>query len=242
MISDMAFTPALVLDSNDGNARKNFPISLRIFSKNTDRESIFGLRYRAYLEAKLIDSCARQTFSDAYDDMDSTKTIGAFHNDVCIGSLRLAFGRAGSATPTMPCQSVFGDADILTSPSSGRLVEFTRMVVAPDISNNSFRTTLYGSLVRAGMIVCNAGRADMALIAVLPKMMPFYKAMCGFKYIAGPRAYPGVTFDTNLMGGDFRKLDAERDRRNRFFKITADEIDQARRVFAPSEVALQAAE
>ena len=231
VIRDMDFSPPLVLDSNAGNARKNFPIDLRIFSKNTDRRSIFELRYRAYSAAKLIDSCARQQFSDVYDDMDTTQTIGAFHNDACIGSLRLAFGRAGSDTPTMPCQSVFGDTDILSSPGSGRMVEFTRMVVAPDLNNNSFRTTLYGALVRAGMIVCNAGRADFALIAVLPKMMPFYKAMCGFKYIAGPRAYPGVMFETNLMGGDFRTLDAERDRRNRFFKITDAEIDQARAAF-----------
>ena len=228
----MDFIPPLVLDSNGGNARKNFPIDLRIFSKNTHRRSIFELRYRAYLNAKLITSCARQEFSDHYDDMESTKIIGAFHDGTCIGSLRLAFGRAGSPQPTMPCQSVFGDVAALTSPASGRLVEFTRMVVDPDLSNNSFRTTLYGALVRAGMIVCNAGRADFALVAVLPKMMPFYKAMCGFSYLAGPRPYPGVEFETNLMGRDFRALDAERDRRNRFFSITDAEINQARAVFA----------
>lgn len=232
MISDMAFNPPIVLDSNDSGASRNSAISLRIFSKTTNRQPIFELRYRAYLEAKLIESCARQEFSDSYDDMDSTKIIGAFHNGACIGSLRLAFGLGGAAIPSMPCQTAFGDIDVLSSPASGRVVEFSRMVVAPDISNNSFRTTLYGSLVRAGMIVCNAGRADFAVIAVLPKMMPFYKMMCGFDFLAGPRTYPGFAFEVNLMGRDFRKLDAERNRRNRFFAITPNEIEQARGAFA----------
>ena len=211
-----------------------------MFTNQTDRRSIFGLRYRAYLDSELIGASATEQFSDAYDDLATTKTIGAFYDDVCVGSLRLAFGRGGAKAATMPCQSIFSDVDILATSKSGRLVEFTRMVVDPAITNNSLRSTLYGSLVRGGMLVCRAGRADHAFIAVMPKMMRFYQFMCGFEFIAGPRPYPGVTEATNLMGGAFRKLEARRSSRNAFFGITRAEIDLVSKLFGDDAAACAA--
>lgn len=231
MRSETPQQPLLLLRSGDDRDDDVYPISLRIFSSDTSRKAIYDLRYRAYRRANLIAPSEAQEFSDVYDDLPSTKTVGAFYNDVCVGSLRLAFGRAGEFSSTMPCQSIFADVDQLASPEWGTLVEFTRMVVDPEISNNSLRSTLFGALVRGGMIVCLAGRADFAFIAVLPKMMRFYQMMCGFDFIAGPRPYPGVNDDTNLMGRNFRKLDSRRTGRNAFFQIAAEEIVQVRTIF-----------
>jgi N-acyl-L-homoserine lactone synthetase len=242
VIGNVNLAPPIVLDSHDGNAQKNFPISLRIFSNRTNRQDIYALRYRAYAEADLIDKQDVPEFSDRFDDLPTSYTIGAYNKGVCIGSLRLAFGISNAHTPTMPCQTVFGDIEGLGSPRPGKLVEFTRMVVAPEITNASFRATLYGTLVRTAAILSKAGNADFALIAVDPKMMRFYSAMCGFKFIAGPRPYPGVTFQTNLMGRDFSKLEERRTLRNAFFSFSEADVAAARSVFGPADEALVAAE
>ncbi len=242
MIRNVNFVPPFVLDSHDGNASKNFPITIRIFSHITDRRDIYELRYRAYSESGLIESQAKQSFSDRFDELPTSYTIGAYSKGVCIGSLRLAFGESGARDATMPCQTVFSDIEGLGAPRPGKLVEFTRMVVAPEITNASFRATLYGTLVRTGSILGKAGEADFALIAVDPKMMKFYSAMCGFKFIAGPRAYPGVTFETNLMGRDFSKLEERRTLRNAFFSFNEADVAAARAVFVTPEAELVAAE
>ncbi len=232
MQNSISFEPSLILPVKTVVGSEPSPITLRIFGHESDRQEIYALRYRAYHDADLIDASAGRSFKDEYDDLPTTKTVGAFYNGVSVGAYRLAFGDGGATLPTMPCQSVFADVAQLSSPSGGKLVEFTRMVVDPAITNNSLRSTLYGAIVRGGMIVCNAGDADFALIAVLPKMMKFYKFMCGFEYIAGPRPYPGVTMSTNLMGRGFRGLDARRSDRNRFFTITEAELASARTAFS----------
>ncbi len=232
MQKSTSFEPSLTLPVENVVGSEPSPITLRIFGHRSDRQEIYALRYRAYHEADLIDTSSRRAFSDAYDDLHTTKTVGAYYNDICVGSLRLAFGEGGADIPTMPCQAVFADVPQLSSATTGKIVEFTRLVVDPAITNNSLRSTLYGALVRGGMIVCNAGDADFAAIAVLPKMMKFYKFMCGFEYIAGPRPYPGVTMSTNLMGRGFRGLDARRSDRNRFFTITDAELAAARTAFS----------
>lgn len=211
--------------------REASPISLRVFSNTTDRQEIYRLRYRAYLESKLIEPSPGESFSDTYDALQTSKTLGAFYNGVCVGSVRLAFGTGGSRTATMPCQSIFGDVAQVASAKSGTLVEFTRMVVDPAITNNSMRSTLYGAIVRGGMVVCNAGQADFALIAVMPKMTAFYRMMCGFNVLAEPRPYPGISEETNLMGRSFKALDDRRSGRNRFFNITPLEVDAVRPLF-----------
>ena len=243
MIRNVNFVPPFVLDSHDGNAAKNFAMDLRIFSNATDRRDIYELRYRAYIESGLIVRQDDPAFSDQFDDLPSSYSIGAYSKGVCIGSLRLAFGDSSSAdATTMPCQTVFGDVDGLGARRSGKLVEFTRMVVAPEITNASFRATLYGTLVRTATILSKAGKADFALIAVDPKMMKFYSVMCGFKFIAGPRAYPGVTFETNLMGRDFSKLEERSTLRNAFFSFSEADVAAARAVFLPVAPELVAAE
>ena len=138
------------------------PITLRIFTNTTDRDAIYGLRYRAYRHAELIGPAGAEEFSDSYDDLATTKTIGAFYNDACVGSLRLAFGRGGAKAATMPCQSIFGDVDILAASAAGQLVEFTRMVVDPAITNNSLQARRSGRNIFFGI-----SREEIDLVSTL---------------------------------------------------------------------------
>ena len=48
------FQPPLVLDSNEGDAAKNFPISLCVYSADSDMTPLYRLRYRAFRDAGWI--------------------------------------------------------------------------------------------------------------------------------------------------------------------------------------------
>ncbi len=228
MTSAMTFHPPLVLDSHGGDAAKNFPIALRIYPSTSDKSELYRLRYRAFRAAGWIAENPHAAFSDDYDLLPSTFAIGAFHNGQCIGSLRLAIGGAG-AQGSMPCEEQFpAEVGSLVAGGSKRLVEFSRMAVEPALTNNSFRTTLYASLVRAGFILTYAADVDVALIAVHRKFSPFYQAMCGFKVIAKSDGYGGIPEPTHFLGRELGELDTRRRQRNAFFTFSPEEIERAR--------------
>jgi N-acyl-L-homoserine lactone synthetase len=223
------FQPPLVLDSNGGDAAKNFPISLLVYSATSDKTELYRLRYRAFRSAGWIEENADAKFRDRFDGLDTTFAVGAFHDGDCIGSLRLAFGGAGTAPQSMPCEEQFPDeVRTLLVAKHNRLVEFSRMAVEPALTNKSFRTTLYASLVRAGLILTTASGIDVALIAVHKNVSPFYQAMCGFKVLGKSASYAGISEPTHFLALQFQALDERRRRRNAFFAISAEEIERAR--------------
>lgn len=229
MTTDMLFQPPLVLDSNAGDAAKNYPISLRIYAAASDRTDINRLRYRAFHQAGWIAENSAEEFVDRYDGLPSTFAIGAFHAGGCIGSLRLAFGGAEHPRLAMPCEEQFPrEISSLSPDRRDRVVEFSRMAVEPSLVNRSFRTTLYASLVRAGLILSTAARTDVALIAVHRRVSPFYQAMCGFKVLGRADAYAEIEEPTDLLALRFSEIDKRRRRSNAFFGFSTDEVDAAR--------------
>lgn len=226
----MMFEPPLVLDSNAGDSAKNFPIALKLYSAKSDTAIISRLRYRAFRAAGWIDENADGTFVDRYDSLPSTHTIGAFHAGECIGSLRLAFGGAGWPSGTMPCEAQFwremADLDLRRA---ARLVEFSRMAVEPNLDNQSFRTTLYASLIRAGLIAATAARTDIALIAVHRRVSRFYQAMCGFEVVGRSDTYMEIGQPTDLLSLRFSEIEKRRGRINAFFGFSLEEVEAASR-------------
>ena len=229
MTSDLVFRPPLVLNNNDGDAAKNFPIALRVYSAGSDKAELYRLRYRAFRDAGWIGENAECILADRYDSLSSAFAIGAFHNGACIGSLRLAFGGAGLAAHSLPCEEQFANELRALDPGLQlRLVEFSRMAVDPTLTNRSFRTTLYASLVRAGIILTTAASCDVVLVAVHRRISAFYQVMCGFKVIGRSDTYSEINEPTNFLALELREAEKRRLRSNAFFAISEDEIASAR--------------
>ena len=53
----MIFQPPLVLDNNNGDTSKNYPISLRIYPSAADKTELYKLRYRAFRASGWIGFC-----------------------------------------------------------------------------------------------------------------------------------------------------------------------------------------
>jgi N-acyl-L-homoserine lactone synthetase len=226
---DMVFRPSLVLDSNAGDAAKNFPLALRIYAASTDKTDIARQRYRAFQAAGWIPPNSAEEFVDDYDQLPSTFSIAAFHNGTCIGSVRLAFGGSGHPTGTMPCESQFpNEMQELNPDREKKLVEFSRMAIEPVLTNRSFRTTLYATLVRASVILSTAADADIAVVGVHRMVSRFYQAMCGFQVIGRSARYAEIQEPTDLLAVRFNEIEQRRRRSNAFFAVSDVELSSAR--------------
>ena len=203
------------------------PIQLHIYPSSADKSELFRLRYSAYRAAGWIDEKPHDTFSDRYDELSSTYSIGAFHNGRCVGALRLAFGGCGSLG-LMPCEEQFPNEVAALTAGGRRLVEFSRLAVDPSIINYSFRTRLYGSLARAGFILAYAAAADVGLVAVHRKFSLFYQAMCGFKVVAKAEGYGDIAMPTHFLCRDLAELERRAHQHNAFFTFAPEEIEHAR--------------
>ncbi len=229
MTTKMLFQPPLFLQSHSSD---DFPIELHIYAHSSDQTAINRLRYRAFRDAGWIPGNSAREFVDRYDLLPSTYAVGAFYMGDCIGSLRLAFGGRDPSQDTMPCDSLFSrEIDALNADGEFKLVEFSRMAVDPSLDNRSFRTTLYASLIRAGLILATAARTDIALIAVHSRISRFYEKMCGFEIIGHSESYGEIAEPTDLLALRFSEIDKRRGRSNAFFIFSAQEIKAAERAF-----------
>ena len=229
MIAELAFQPGLILDSSAGDAARNFPISLKTLGPGADKRDVYALRYRSFHAAGWIGPQTLEQFHDSFDELGSSLSIAAYQGETVVGTIRLTFGGEGLGTSTMPSQANF-PAEIARLQALGnrRLVEFTRLAVEPGIGNTSFRTTLYGTLVRAGTVVALAGEVDYAVIAVHEKLARVYRFLAGFEELARSASYGDIAEPTHLLGRDFQALNSRRRLRNAFFRITPQDVATAR--------------
>ena len=220
--------------SSTASHAKKFPFELRVLSPGADRAEVFALRYRAYRDAWCIPIDKSETFSDRHDSLSSSALIAAYDGNACVGALRVCFSHPGETHLALPCASYYPAVKELKRTSAGSLVEMSRLAIEPTISNTSYRTTLYASLVRAGFMAAQAAEVSMILIATRPEWVRFYKYMLGFKSIGQPAIYPPGDVPIVLLGGSFSEAQKRQRAQNAFFKITAEEIASMKAAIAPA--------
>lgn len=203
---------------------KKFPFELRVLARDTDRSDVFALRYRAYRDAWCIPLDAKEQYSDLYDELDSTVALAAYDAGICVGTLRVNFSHSWQSSTTLPCSAIYPLVAGVKAKAGGTLVEMSRLAIDPSITNTSYRTTLYASLVRAGFIAAQAANVAMILVATKADWVRFYQYMLGFKTIGEPGIYPPVNVPVALLGGSFGDAQKHQRAQNAFFKITDDEI------------------
>lgn len=222
-------------DPDDGNiriARKVFPlrgpasddpIELSLVS-GFDSE-IAELRAKAYERAGWINDEAA-IVADEFDRLSTAIVVAATSGGRLVGTIRVSAKIGGQVSAGMPCELEFPAklGEIGRALPDGRFAEFCRVAVDPDISSRSFRTTLYGSLVRAAVMVAWAAEVDYALVAVHSAISRFYQHMCGFQRLATSRGYGIIKQPTHLLGADFDALVRRSSERSGFFHIGRDEV------------------
>lgn len=194
-----------------------------------NRREAFALRYRGYVDAKLIQPSPFEIYTDAYDDLETTLVAALYRRGACIATLRLSVYAPGREGPALPCEKVYPEVEPLKAQAQGPVVELSRLSIDPAITNTRYRARLYAAAIRAGIMGCIALDARHLLAATQTKWQSFYEHVLDFKALGPAQFYPPGDVPVVLLA---RELDAalhKRMARNMFFRIDKAELDDLSR-------------
>jgi hypothetical protein len=187
-----------------------------------DREAIYRLRYRAYLQEGAIEPNPSQMTYDAFDDAPNTWIFGIHVDGGLASSIRVSV--ASPKIPTSPSVNVFPDV-LGHEVARGKVIVDPTRFVADPVRQRGFPELPYLT-VRLGYVACGHFHADVGLATVRAEHQAFYRRVFLQKTLAPPRMFPGLTKPVCLMAAHypsvrdrifqrypyFRSTDAERHR------------------------------
>ena len=178
-------------------------VDYRLIETPEERDSIYLMRYRAYLHGGLISPSESRRVTDPYDDAPNVWIFGIFVDGELCGSFRLhvltAEWRQSYTT------ELFGDVLHERLDRGEVFVDPARFVADPEKAQR-FPELPYLA-VRLGYLACDYFNADTGLAMVRTDHQAFYHRIFLSETIAGPRPFPGWdTMKVVLMASDFRTV------------------------------------
>jgi hypothetical protein len=175
-------------------------VDYRLIETPEERDSLYLMRYRAYLHGGLILPSESQRVSDRYDDAPNAWTFGIYVDGELCSSLRLhvltSEWRMSFAT------ELFGDVLHPRLDQGEVFIDSARFVADPEKAQR-FPELPYLTL-RLAYLACEYFNADTGLALVRPEHQPFYHRVCLHDTIAEPRSFPNVLKKVVLMASGLR--------------------------------------
>lgn len=177
-------------------------VDYRLIETPEDKDALYLMRYRAYLNGGLIQPSESRRVSDVYDDAPNAWTFGIHVDGELCSALRVhvltSDWRMSYAT------ELFGD---ILHPRLDRgevFIDPARFVADPDKAQQ-FPELPYLTL-RLAYLACEYFNADVGLALVRAEHQAFYRRVFLHETIAEPRAFPNVSKKVALMASNFRTL------------------------------------
>jgi hypothetical protein len=175
-------------------------VDYRSIETPEEKDRLYLMRYRAYLQGGLIVPSKSLRVSDRYDDAPNAWTFGIYVDGELCSSLRLhvltSEWRMSYATELF--------ADILHPRlDQGEIfIDPARFVADPEKAQR-FPELPYLTL-RLAFLACEYFNADTGLALVRAEHQAFYRRVCLHETIAEPRSFPNVLKKVALMASDHR--------------------------------------
>lgn len=172
----------------------------RLATDRKTRHDAYALRHASYLADGLIDRRPDGLFQDDHDETPNCPTFVVYRGRRPAATVRVCMMDL-EGEGTVPATKIFTDeiADLAKSAPVGRpvsrIMEISRLARHPDFSDDP---GLVFALFRLAGYMILRHDADLVLSCVRRNHVPFYTRL-RFKEVAGPRMYPGVTFETFLL-------------------------------------------
>jgi hypothetical protein len=178
-------------------------LTARLALDERTKSDAYAIRHDSYLSGGFIDPHPDGQFSDADDLRPNNHCVVIYQFGQPVASVRLCLLDLAPdliGWDEIPALRIFPEevAALAANTVPGRtarLIEINRLVRHPDYANNY---QLVFVLFRFVSYLLMSANADLMLSCVRRNHTPFYKRM-HFDYVAGPRRYAGVKFETNLM-------------------------------------------
>lgn len=176
-------------------------VDYRLAESEVEKEEIYNLRYRAYLNEGAIEPNREHRVSDRFDNLPNSWIFGVYLDGTLTSSLRISI--ASPEWTETPSTSVF--PEILTPElARGKIIVDPTRFVADPVRARLFPELPYVTL-RLAYVACEYFHADLGLASVRAEHQAFYKRVF-LHSISLPRDYPGLTKPICLMAIDFPSM------------------------------------
>ena len=175
-------------------------VDYRLAETEFQKEEIYRLRYRAYLQEGAIEPRVDQRLADRYDDMRNSWIFGIHVDGVLASSLRISV--ASQDNPETPAVAAFGD---LLAPeiAKGKVIVDPNRFVADSVQSKRIPELPYITL-RLAYVACAYFDADIGTATVRKEHEAFYRRVFLHESLCEPRPYPTLIKPLGLMAVNFR--------------------------------------
>ena len=175
-------------------------VDYRLAETEADKEAIYRLRYRAYLNEGAIEPNSERMVTDRFDEMKNSWVFGVYIDGGLASSIRISV--ATPAFPTSPSVDVFSD---ILGPEleRGMTIVDPKRFVADPARASGFPELPYVT-VRLGYVACGYFNADIGLATVRAEHRAFYRRVFLQESWCEPRIFPGLLKPVGLMAARYR--------------------------------------
>jgi hypothetical protein len=177
-------------------------VDFRLMETPEEKDSIYSLRYKAYLHGGVTAPCETERVCDHYDDAPNAYITAVYVDGELCSSIRL-----NVVTPD--CR-ISGSADLFGDILHPRLdrgevfIDPLRFAALPEKARQ-FPELAYLT-VRLGYMACEHFNADTGLALVRAEHQAFYRRVFLSEVIAEPRSFPGFLPKVALTASDYRAV------------------------------------
>jgi hypothetical protein len=164
-----------------------------------DREEVFKLRYRAYLQEGAIAPRSDRRMTDRFDDLPNSWIFGVYCDGVLASSLRISVATA--ANPATPAVDAFPEflEPVL---ARGTVIVDPNRFVADPVRQERCPALPYMT-VRLGYVACAHFEAGLGTATVRKEHQAFYRRVFLQRVLCEPRPYPTLLKPLGLMAAEY---------------------------------------
>jgi hypothetical protein len=178
-------------------------VDYRLIETPEERDSVYLMRYRAYLHGGLISPSESRRIIDRYDDAPNAWIFGVYLDGELCSALRLHV--VTSEWRMSYTTELFGDVLHSRLDRGEVFIDPARFAADPEKAKR-FPELPYVTL-RLAYLACDHFNADTGLAMVRTDHQAFYRRVFMHETITEPRAFPGWhSKKVTLMASDFRAL------------------------------------
>lgn len=172
------------------------PLQCSLARSPEDMEEVFRLRYLCYRRREAIPERPDGRFHDSFDSLPNQFSFLVRDPGLTpLASVRISIIRPDLGWSESPAERVFGDHPAFQFLAKSNFVEASRLCFAQTARRDSFYSLL-GNMAALGELF------SVEWLAACPRVehSEAYQRLYGFRPMAQPRRYFGVSFETELLG------------------------------------------
>ena len=177
-------------------------VDYRLVESEVEKEEIYNLRYRAYLNEGAIEPRADQRLTDRFDELPNSWIFGIYIGGELTSSVRISV--ASPENPDTPAVEAFPDL-LVPELAKGKVIVDPNRFVADPVRRLKFPQLPYITL-RLAYVACAHFHADIGTATVRKEHQAFYRRVFLHQPLCLPRPYPTLTKPLCLMAVDYPKL------------------------------------